>query len=99
MYRKTKTWDLTGVYSPPERLYRCRLGGLRYCYLTSLFSGFHENATGGAAEKHGGEAQKEKKGVFLLHLKIGIKCGFLYATRVAKIKCFYIVFVVLLFFL
>ena len=52
----------------------------------------------GTADERGSKSPKRKL-IFLLHLKISIKCGFfLYATRIAKIKCFYIVFVVLLFF-
>ena len=51
--------------------------------------------TGGAAEKHGGEAQKEKKGVFLLHLKISIKYGFFVCNDNCKNGVFfYIVFIV-----
>ena len=53
----------------------------------------------GTADERGSKNPKRKLIFFLLHLKISIKCGFfLYATRIAKIKCFYIVFVVLLFF-
>ena len=41
--------------------------GVQLC--NKLFLGVSMKMTGGAAEKHGGEAQKEKKGVFFVALK------------------------------
>ena len=52
----------------------------------------------GTADERGSKSPKRKL-IFFVALKNKHKVWvFLYATRIAKIKCFYIVFVVLLFF-
>ena len=53
----------------------------------------------GTADERGSKSPKRKLIFFFVALKNKHKVWvFLYATRIAKIKCFYIVFVVLLFF-